>query len=176
MIDGKNDAGENSSPDKSSEQADDNSDLKQAMFTVSDAVLGAAILLAIGVYAGGWLDKQFHSTPWCSVGLALTGGIIGLGRMVMKAKSLEKMAAKAAPGKLPPALSNTDWDNDDWGVKRGEYSGRDAKREAANKKNAAEEKLNLENSANKTSGSNSPKTGESSRFRLPHEDFTDEQK
>lgn len=76
----------------------ESSNLKQAMFVVSDAVLGAAILLALGVYGGGWLDKQFHTAPWFSTGLALLGGGFGLARMVMKANSLQSIPA-SRPGK-----------------------------------------------------------------------------
>jgi F0F1-type ATP synthase assembly protein I len=74
-------------------ESGDNSNLKQALFVVSDAVIGAAILLAIGVYAGSWLDKQFHTAPWFSTGLALFGGGFGLARMVMKANSLQSIPA-----------------------------------------------------------------------------------
>ena len=86
--------------------AQSDSDLKRAMFTVSDAVLGAAVLLAIGVYAGSWLDKQFHCSPFCSVGLALLGGSIGLYRMVVKARGLDN----GGSGKLPKAIGYDDKD------------------------------------------------------------------
>jgi F0F1-type ATP synthase assembly protein I len=67
-------------------------DLKKALFTVSDGVIGAAILLAAGVYGGGWLDSQFHTSPWLSVSLAMLGGALGLGRMVYKATKIGEAA------------------------------------------------------------------------------------
>lgn len=73
------------------ENSDDNSTLKRAMFIVSDAVLGAAFLLVIGVWGGSWLDKQFHTAPWFSTGLALLGGGFGLARMVIKANQLQSL-------------------------------------------------------------------------------------
>lgn len=63
-------------------------DVKRAMMAVSDGVLGAAVLLAAGVYGGNWLDNQFHTSPWCSVALAMLGGALGLGRMVYKATKI----------------------------------------------------------------------------------------
>src|SRR5579883_2928279 len=81
----------------------DNSNLKQALFTVSDAVLGAAILLALGVFCGTWLDRQLHTAPWLSTGLALLGGGIGLARMVIKANSLQSIPS---PKSAKPATKS----------------------------------------------------------------------
>lgn len=85
----------------------DQSDLKRALFAVSDAVLGAAVLLAIGVYAGNWLDQQLHTAPWLSFGLALLGGGLGLARMVMKANSLQA-AANSGSDKVSSSASEPD--------------------------------------------------------------------
>ncbi len=96
--------------------AQSDSDLKRAMFTVSDAVLGAAVLLAIGVYAGSWLDKQLNCSPFCSVGLALLGGSIGLYRMVVKARGLDT----GGSGKLPKAIGYDDKDKgESWSFAKG---------------------------------------------------------
>lgn len=70
-------------------------DTKRAMLAVTDGVIGAAILLAAGVYGGSWLDNQFHSSPWCSVMLAMLGGALGLGRMVYKATKIGLSAVDA---------------------------------------------------------------------------------
>ncbi len=78
---------------------DDGLNMRKALFTVSDAVLGAAVLLVIGVYGGDWLDKQLHTSPWLSVGLALLGGGLGLARMVIKANSLDTGKADRRPKK-----------------------------------------------------------------------------
>lgn len=126
----------------------DDGNLKEALFTVSDAVLGAAVLLAIGVYGGGWLDKQLHTAPWFSMGLALLGGGVGLARMVMKAQALGKsdpgMPSKTIVSSKDPLASPP-----------------------ADEESKSDEKIS------------SPKPGqlqnkESSRFRLPHDGFTDE--
>ncbi|MBX9685281.1 MAG: hypothetical protein K2X27_01190 [Candidatus Obscuribacterales bacterium] len=69
---------------------EDNSELKRGLFMVSDAVIGAAVLLMIGGAAGTWLDKSLHSgTSWCSIIGAMLGGTVGLVRMVMKANALD---------------------------------------------------------------------------------------
>ena len=75
-------------------QADDGLTMRRALFTVSDAVLGAAVLLTLGVYGGGWLDEKFHCAPTLSIGLALLGGGLGLARMVIKANSLDTIKGK----------------------------------------------------------------------------------
>lgn len=72
----------------------DDKSLKRALFAVSDAVLGAAVLLCLGVYGGAWLDGKFHTAPWLSVGLSILGAGLGLARMVMKANELDKGNAK----------------------------------------------------------------------------------
>lgn len=65
--------------------AKDTSDLKQAMFQVSDGVLGAAILVFLGVAGGNWLDTQLHTAPWLTVTLSVAGAGLGLARLVKKA-------------------------------------------------------------------------------------------
>ncbi len=79
-------------------------DVKRAMMTVTDGVIGAAVLLAAGVYGGNWLDNQFHSAPWCSVGLAMLGGALGLGRMVYKAT---KIGASVTDQPIPKRSTNS---------------------------------------------------------------------
>lgn len=64
--------------------------INKAMITVADGVLGAAVLIMIGVFAGHYLDQKLRITPWLSILLPLTGGGIGLSRLVIKAISLEK--------------------------------------------------------------------------------------
>lgn len=67
----------------------DNDYLKRALFAASDGILGAAILIFIGMQAGSWLDSKLQSTPWISVVLCLIGGGLGLTRMVLKVLALE---------------------------------------------------------------------------------------
>lgn len=143
------------------EQSED-TDLKQALFAVSDAVLGSAVLLAIGVYGGAWLDQKLHTAPWLSVGLALLGGGVGLARMVMKAQAIGKNDKNSASQKTsgsPQAISGSssdDWDkDDDWGAR--------PQVEKTPKENTSQAKSNEQT-----------KSKESSRFRHPHEGFTDE--
>ncbi len=96
------------------DEDDDGLAMRRALFTVSDAVLGAAVLLVIGVYGGDWLDKQLHTTPWLSVGLSILGGGLGLARMVIKANSLDtksigkKSGTKSAAGKEALPLVKSD--------------------------------------------------------------------
>ncbi|MCC7530194.1 MAG: AtpZ/AtpI family protein [Candidatus Melainabacteria bacterium] len=65
------------------------SGFQRAMFVVSDAVLGAAVLIMLGMWAGGFADDNLHTAPWCSLGLSILGGALGLWRMVKKASSLD---------------------------------------------------------------------------------------
>ena len=72
--------------------AQDDSDLKQAMFQVSDGIIGAAVLIVIGVMAGNWLDAQLHTSPWLLIILSVLGGGLGLGRLVQKAMKIGQSA------------------------------------------------------------------------------------
>lgn len=66
----------------------DNTDLKQAMFQVSDGVIGAAVLIVIGVMGGNWLDAKFNTAPWMLITLSVLGGGLGLARLVKKAMQI----------------------------------------------------------------------------------------
>jgi F0F1-type ATP synthase assembly protein I len=83
-------------------------DLKQAMFQVSDGVIGAGILVFVGVLAGNWLDGHLHSSPYCVVALSLLGGSLGLFRLVKKAMRIGKdtsgQTLAAADAQDSPAL------------------------------------------------------------------------
>jgi len=65
--------------------------INKALLAVGDGVLGAAILIVIGIYAGLYLDKKFMTSPWFTLGLLFLGGGLGLARLVMKAMSLDKL-------------------------------------------------------------------------------------
>lgn len=67
----------------------DNGNLKAALMTVADGVLGAAALVVIGMWAGGWLDQKFATAPWLSIGLSLAGAAAGLTRLVIKAINIK---------------------------------------------------------------------------------------
>jgi F0F1-type ATP synthase assembly protein I len=65
------------------------------LLTVSDGILGAGVLIILGVGAGNWLDEKVHCAPWFSLALSLLGGGLGLARLVSKANSLDsKMKTK----------------------------------------------------------------------------------
>jgi len=92
---------------------DDGAERRRALFAVSDGVLGAAVLLVIGVYGGAWLDTKLNTAPWLSVGLSLLGGGLGLARLVMKANSLNTMTntsvsstSSDSSAKKPAAANN----------------------------------------------------------------------
>lgn len=68
--------------------ANDSTDLKKAMFQVSDAVIGAGILVFLGVFIGNWLDSKLNCAPWGVIGLSMLGAILGLARMVKKAMNI----------------------------------------------------------------------------------------
>lgn len=91
----------------------DESDWRRALLIVSDGVLGAAVMLAVGVYAGSWLDTKFHTSPWLSVGLSILGGALGLARMVMKAKALDTGPDLAKSSRPQSASQDKDYDGED---------------------------------------------------------------
>lgn len=64
---------------------------------VMDGVLGAAVLVVMGVAGGNWLDEKLHTAPWWSVGLSVVGGGLGLWRLCVKALALDD----AGKGKRP---------------------------------------------------------------------------
>ncbi len=72
----------------------DGTDLKKALFQVSDGILGAAVLIALGVWGGNWLDSRLHTAPWLSLILCLLGGSFGLARLVGKAMSIDSESSK----------------------------------------------------------------------------------
>lgn len=69
-------------------------DLTKAIASASDAVLAIAILVALGVWGGNWLDDKFHTQPLMAICLALLGMAAGLARMVLKALQTEKQSDK----------------------------------------------------------------------------------
>jgi len=62
----------------------------QAMMTVADGVIGAAVLLVLGLCLGHYLDQKLMTTPWLTIILCFLGGGAGLARLVIKAIKLNK--------------------------------------------------------------------------------------
>lgn len=89
----------------------DNTNLKQAMFTVSDGVIGAAVLVAVGIFGGQWLDSHFHTAPMLTIVLSIIGGGLGLTRLVMKAMQIGADAPAPNPKKMID-LSQSDNDSE----------------------------------------------------------------
>ncbi|MBX9948164.1 MAG: AtpZ/AtpI family protein [Candidatus Obscuribacterales bacterium] len=85
------------------------SGFQRAMFVVSDAVLGAAVLILLGMWAGGFVDDKLHTGPWGSLGLSLLGGGLGLWRMVKKATSLD---TPGTPQGAKPIPFKNEYEND----------------------------------------------------------------
>ena len=61
-----------------------------AVSAAGDAVLGTAVLIALGAWSGLWLDSKFHTTPWLAIVLSLVGMVLGLARMILKTLKSEK--------------------------------------------------------------------------------------
>lgn len=80
----------------------------QSMMVVADSVIGAAVLVFIGVWAGNFADDKFHTAPWGSIFLSLLGGCLGLWRMVKKAMAID---TRPPSGKLPPPIPFPDDDD-----------------------------------------------------------------
>ena len=60
------------------------------------ASLGTEIALAeiIGVAGGYWLDTKLGIYPWCSLGGALLGFVLGMIRLIQAAKQADKKERK----------------------------------------------------------------------------------
>ena len=69
---------------------DDSMTSKQAMFIVADGVVGAGVLLVLGILLGHYLDQKLSSSPWLTVILCFVGAGAGLARLVVKAIKLNK--------------------------------------------------------------------------------------
>lgn len=68
---------------------------KNPLLLVSDAIIGAAVLVVVGMWAGAFLDRKLNTTPWLSLLCSLIGAGLGLWRMVAKAMELDKSTTKA---------------------------------------------------------------------------------
>ena len=90
--------------------SDDKSNMKDVAFQVSDGVLGAAVLLALGVWGGNFLDGKLHTSPWLAVVFSLVGGGFGLWRLVQKAVLIGK---NSGPDTMPPPLTDDSWAKDE---------------------------------------------------------------
>ncbi|MBA3859396.1 MAG: hypothetical protein C0507_21030 [Cyanobacteria bacterium PR.3.49] len=77
------------------------STFQRGMFVAGDAMLGAAVLVMLGVWGGGYLDDKLHTGPWCSLGLSVLGGVLGLWRMVKKATALDTPGVPAGAKPIP---------------------------------------------------------------------------
>jgi F0F1-type ATP synthase assembly protein I len=92
--------------------AKDDTNLKQAMFQVSDGVIGAAVLIVIGIFAGQWLDNHFHTSPMCMIVLSMLGGGLGLARLVQKAMLIGQDSPKPDASKMIDLSKQDEGDND----------------------------------------------------------------
>jgi F0F1-type ATP synthase assembly protein I len=72
------------------EKKDKGPSVTEAMFAMGDGVLGAAILIVLGIYGGQFLDHKFNTGSWLTGVLPLVGGGLGLVRLVVKAINLDK--------------------------------------------------------------------------------------
>lgn len=64
------------------------------MFAVSEAILGAGILIALGTWGGNWLDQKLHTAPWLSISLSIIGAGLGLARLIIKAQQINQPASE----------------------------------------------------------------------------------
>lgn len=87
---------------------DDKTNLKNALITVSDGVIGAGILVFVGVLLGNWADDKLHSAPLCVIIFALVGGGLGLARLVMKAVKIGETADKTSSGNTKNNINEKD--------------------------------------------------------------------
>lgn len=62
----------------------------------TEAVLGTAVLIGLGVWAGNWLDAKFDTDPIFTVLLPILGVILGLARMVKMAFDSDSGSSKGS--------------------------------------------------------------------------------
>jgi len=79
---------------------DDKKSLVSQYAAAGDAVIGIAVLSGLGAWGGFWLDDKIHTTPWCAIGFAMAGMMLGLTRMVPRALKEDK--ASPMPKGLKP--------------------------------------------------------------------------
>jgi F0F1-type ATP synthase assembly protein I len=99
---GSGDSGATEAADSS-----ESTNLKKALFQVSDGILGAAILIFLGVMGGNWLDAKLHTSPWLSIALSMLGGGLGLYRLVRKAMLIGDMPSSSGLRRKPKGSKTT---------------------------------------------------------------------
>ncbi|HEY9683872.1 MAG TPA: hypothetical protein V6C86_19980 [Oculatellaceae cyanobacterium] len=70
--------------------SDNKNEIAGALASAGESVLAIAVLAGLGVWGGSKLDDMMHCAPLLTIGLALLGVVLGLARMVVKAKEAEK--------------------------------------------------------------------------------------
>src|SRR5205823_6905946 len=86
---------------------DDKKSLVSQYAAAGDAVIGIAVLSGLGAWGGFWLDDKIHTTPWCAIGFAMAGMMLGLTRMVLRALKQDRESTLPASVKpLPPDTSD----------------------------------------------------------------------
>lgn len=67
----------------------------QDNITITSLGTEFALTEILSVGAGYWLDKKFGTLPWCLLGGAIMGFIVGFWRIVQVAKSANKNLKQA---------------------------------------------------------------------------------
>jgi F0F1-type ATP synthase assembly protein I len=70
--------------------SDNKNEVAGALASAGESVLAIAVLAGLGVWGGAKLDEMMHCAPLLTISLALIGVVLGLARMVIKAKEAEK--------------------------------------------------------------------------------------
>lgn len=66
------------------------------MVILYDLIFGVFVLTAIAAIFGNYLDKKFNTSPLLSVLLGIIAIIVGLTRLVLKAREATKQGGKEA--------------------------------------------------------------------------------
>jgi F0F1-type ATP synthase assembly protein I len=64
-------------------------ELSKYLAAAGDAAVSLTVLILLGVYGGKWLDDHFHTAPWWTLGLSVTGMCLGLWRIIAKTLKMD---------------------------------------------------------------------------------------
>ncbi len=64
--------------DDKNPKPDSNNQVLQSLVLASQFVISIAVLITAGAYLGDFIDKHWHTTPICSLCLAMLGFGIGI--------------------------------------------------------------------------------------------------
>jgi F0F1-type ATP synthase assembly protein I len=71
------------------DKGNDIKELSKYLSAAGDAAVSLTVLIVVGVYGGNWLDNHFHTMPWWTLGLSISGLCLGLWRIIAKTLKMD---------------------------------------------------------------------------------------